>query len=97
MWNQSPKVSLQGEDLHPLSGSLQKFLGIRNAIHLKHWNPDLALSLHPKHYLNKTFSRFSWLRFVAILYTFFKKKKKKKKIKRKRKKEEEIFQNKIKA
>ena len=72
-WNQSPKASLQGEDLHPLSGSLRKLLDIRNAIHLKHWNPILALSLHPKHYLNKTFSHLSWLRFVAILKTFFKK------------------------
>ena len=66
------RLSLQGEDLHLLSGSLRKLLNIRNSIHRKHWNPDLALSLHPKHYLNKTFSRFGWLRFVAILNTFFK-------------------------
>ena len=36
VWNQSPKASLQGEDLHPLSGSLRKLLDIGNAIHPKH-------------------------------------------------------------
>jgi len=37
VWNQSPKAYLQGEDLHPLSRSLQKLLDIGNAIHPKHW------------------------------------------------------------
>ena len=46
-WNQSPKASLQVEDLHPLNGSLRKLLDIGNAIHLKHWNPDLAVSPIP--------------------------------------------------
>ena len=73
VWNQSPKASLQGEDLHPLNGSLRKLLDIGNAIHPKHQNPNLALSLHPKYCLHKTFSHFGRLRFVAILYTFFKK------------------------
>ena len=36
VWNQSPKASLQGEDLHPLNGSLRKLLDIGNAIHPKH-------------------------------------------------------------
>ena len=69
---ESIMASLRGVDLCPLSGSLRKLLDIGNAIHLKHWNPDLALSLHPKHCLNKTFSYFNWLRFVAIFF-FFKK------------------------
>ena len=72
-WSQSPKTSLQGEDLHPLGGSLQKLLGIGNPIHQKYQNPDLALLLHPEHCLNETFSQLSWLRFVAILYTLKKK------------------------
>ena len=46
-WSQSPKTSLQGEDLHPLGGSLQKLLGIWNAIHQKHWNLSLTLSFIP--------------------------------------------------
>ena len=36
---------------------------------------SFALSLHPIHYVNKTFAHLSWLRFVAILCIFFKKKK----------------------
>ena len=74
MWNKSPKASLHVEDLHLLSGSLRKLLDIGNAIHPKHWNPELALSLHPKDYLNKTFFHLGWPRFVAILYAFFKEK-----------------------
>ena len=49
--NQSPKAYLQGEDLHPLSRSLQKLLDIGNAIHPKHW-----IQIWPCHYIPNTIS-----------------------------------------
>ena len=39
-WNQSPKASLQGGDLHPLSGSLRKLLG--------YWECHPSTTLEPR-------------------------------------------------
>ena len=72
IWSLPSEASLWGEGLNPLCGSLQELLDIGNSIHWRHWNLDLAFSLHPRHYPNKTFSHLGWHRFVAVWSIFLK-------------------------